>query len=171
VWRVTGAVDNTYRTSQGEDAWRRAVYTVWRRSAPYPSFLAFDAPDRSACTVERPRSNSPLQALTLQNDPVYVEAAQALADRILAETAGQSRDNRLVYAFRTAVGRRPDETELTQLRTILEDARARYTGDAKAAREIAGGRPMPAGVRAPGWAAWFNVAHVLLNLDETITKP
>jgi hypothetical protein len=171
VWRVTGSVDNTYRTSQGADAWRRGVYTVWRRSAPYPSFLTFDAPDRSACAVKRPRSNSPLQALTLQNDPVYVEAAEALADQILKGTSGAAPDDRLRFAFRTVLARDPDDAELSQLREILKDARARYSGDAKAARAIAGNRELPAGVRAPGWAAWFNVAHVLLNLDETITKP
>ena len=82
IWTVTGVVDNTYRTSQGEDRYRRGLYTIWRRSSPYPSFVAFDAPDRTSCIVKRPRTNTPLQALTLLNDPVYVEAALALARRI-----------------------------------------------------------------------------------------
>ena len=60
IWTVTGVVDNTYRTSQGEDRYRRGLYTIWRRSSPYPSFVAFDAPDRASCIVKRPRTNTPL---------------------------------------------------------------------------------------------------------------
>jgi hypothetical protein len=179
VWRVTGLVDNTYRTSQGEDAHRRGLYTVRRRSAPYPSFSSFDAPDRSACVVRRSRSNTPLQALTLQNDPVYVELAGALADRILHETptrsvsegvSAASLDDELSYAFRTVLTRRPEAAELSRLGAIFDQALARYQGDAKAAQQLAGKRNLPAGVDAATWSAWFNVAHVLLNLDETITK-
>src|SRR5690606_25842514 len=77
IWRVTGLVDNTYRTSTGPDRHRRGLYTIWRRSAPYPSFVAFDANDRSQCLVQRSRTNTPLQALTLLNDPAYVEIARA----------------------------------------------------------------------------------------------
>src|SRR4029078_11216261 len=105
-----------YRESTGEDAFRRGVYTVWRRSAPYPSFVNFDAPDRSACTVKRPRTSTPLQALTLQNDPVYVELAQSLADKLIVETAIRSRNDQLIYAFRTVLCRKPTDTELNALR-------------------------------------------------------
>jgi hypothetical protein len=170
VWRVTGLVDNTYRTSQGEDAWRRGVYTVRRRSAPYPSFSNFDAPDRSACTVKRPRSNTPLQALTLQNDEVYVELARALADRILLETSGSTLQSQLSYAFRTVLVRAPDDEELSELHGILTEAQQRYRADGKSATALAKNRSLPAGADVADWAAWFNVAHVLLNLDETITK-
>jgi Protein of unknown function (DUF1553)/Protein of unknown function (DUF1549)/Planctomycete cytochrome C len=170
IWRVTGLVDNTYRVSEGEDAWRRGVYTVWRRSAPYPSFLTFDAPDRSACTVKRPRSNSPLQALTLQNDPVYVELARSLADRVIAETSRQALDQQMTYAFRAVLSRKPEEAELAQLRAIFQEAGERYRSDSQAARELIGKRPIPAGATTADWAAWFSVCHVLLNLDETITK-
>jgi hypothetical protein len=170
VWRVTGQVDNNYRVSQGEDAWRRGVYTVWRRSAPYPSFMSFDAPDRSACTVKRPRSNTPLQALTLLNDPVYVEAAAALASRVLEETRGMSPDERLGRAFRTVHSRHPSDSELEHLRMVLSQARERYESDPKAAEQTAAKRALPDGIAAADWAAWFNVAQVLLNLDETITK-
>jgi hypothetical protein len=170
IWRVTGLVDNTYRTSPGEDGWRRGIYTVQRRSAPYPSFLTFDAPDRSACTVKRPRSNSPLQALTLQNDPVYVALAQALADRILAESAGQTLAEQLTHAFRSVLSRQPEVAEHSELRQLFERARERYAADGNAAGQLAGERALPTGATATDWAAWFNVAHVLLNLDETITK-
>jgi hypothetical protein len=170
VWRVTGLVDNNYRPSEGDDAWRRGVYTVWRRSAPYPSFMSFDAPDRSACTVKRPRSNTPLQALTLLNDPVYVEVALALADRIAVETAAQGLNEQLVHAFRSVLSRRPDERELVQLRALFEQARQRYRDDDKSVKQLVGKRQLPSNIQAADWAAWFNIAHVLLNLDETITK-
>jgi uncharacterized protein DUF1553 len=171
VWRVTGLVDNTYRVSSGDDAWRRGVYTVWRRSAPYPSFMNFDAPDRSACTVKRPRSNTPLQALTLQNDPAYVEMAEALADRVMFEgPPNGGLDERLTHAFRTVLTRRPSSAELTTLKDIHQDARERYRADPPAAKRIIGKRQLPPAMTAADWAAWFNIAQGLLNLDETITK-
>jgi hypothetical protein len=177
IWRVTGQVDNTYRTSEGEDAWRRGLYTVQRRSGPYPSASSFDAPDRSACTVKRPRTSTPLQALVLQNDPVYVAAAEALADRMLLVVAADANSSRprnsdelLVLAFRTVLSREPTEAETAELRSILDSAAQRYQANAATARRLAGSRELPPGVTPAEWAAWFNVAHVLLNLDETITK-
>jgi hypothetical protein len=182
VWRVTGLVDNTYRTSQGEDARRRGVYTVRRRSAPYPSFINFDAPDRSACVVKRTQSNTPLQALTLLNDPVYVELAATLADRLtptrsVSEGGTPTRSasevvnsEQIVYAFRTVLTRSPITTEESQLRSIFTAAEARYRSDPKAARQLIGQRTLAADADPATWAAWFNLAHVLLNLDETITK-
>lgn len=170
VWRVTGLVDNNYRTSTGDDGHRRGVYTVWRRSSPYPSFVNFDAPDRAACTVKRPLTTTPLQALTLQNDPVYVELAQALADRIIAETKGETSDGRLIFAFRTALTRQPTADELATLRSTFESAVDRYRSDDKAVKKLLAGRNLPPDIDSTDWAACFNLAHILLNLDETITK-
>jgi hypothetical protein len=170
VWRVTGAVDNTYRTSTGEDARRSGIYTVWRRSAAYPSFVNFDAPDRSACTVKRPQTSTPLQALTLQNDLVYVELSQSLADRMMIETARASLDDGLIHAFRTVLTRRPSAAELATMHSAYQDALNRYRADPKAVRALVAKRELPRGVNAADWGAWFNVAHILLNLDETITK-
>jgi hypothetical protein len=170
IWRVTGNVDNTYRTSTGEDRFRRGLYTVQRRSAPYPSFLNFDATDRSACVVKRTRSNTPLQALTLLNDPVYVELAGALADRMAGEASTSDIAARLEFGFRTCLARRPTDEERLALRHVFDESLARYETDAKAVRAIAGKRALPAGCSAAAWASWFNVAQVLLNLDETITK-
>jgi len=169
IWRVTGLVDNTYRTSAGDDAWRRGVYTVWRRSAPYPSFLSFDAPDRSACTVKRPRSNTPLQALTLQNDPVYVESAWSLAQHVLDETASQPLADQLAFAFRLALSRRPAPGELSALQTAYEQTAGRYSADPQSLQQLLAGRSIPAANQASA-AAWFSIAQILLNLDETITK-
>jgi len=148
LWRVTGKVDNTYRTSTGEDRYRRGIYTIWRRSAPYPSFLNFDATDRSACVVKRARSNTPLQALTLLNDPVYVEAATSLAERIVADNPAGDATTRICYGYRLCLTRDPKPAELAHLLEMF-------------AREKAA-RDEP--------AAWRFVATVLLNLDETITR-
>ncbi len=118
VWRVIGEVDNTYYLSAGDDLYRRGVYTIWRRSAHYPSFANFDAPNRGACTVRRQSSNTPLQALTLMNDPAYVEMSQALAARLQTETSAWERDAQFEYAFRLAVARHPRAAELEVLRQI-----------------------------------------------------
>ncbi|MFM8891875.1 MAG: DUF1553 domain-containing protein, partial [Planctomycetia bacterium] len=99
-----GGID--WQTSAGEDRYRRAIYTTWRRSTPYPSMAAFDAPDRQVCTVRRPRTNTPLQALVTLNDPVYVEAAQALARRMLRE-GGTDAAGRAARGGRRGLARRP----------------------------------------------------------------
>lgn len=135
----------TYEVSQGEDAYRRGLYTVWKRASPYPSFMNFDATARTACTIKRSRSNTPLQALTLLNDPVYVEAATALAARVLRELPDASTDARLRHAFQFCLTREPAAEELALLRPHVAND--------------------PASPRA-----WQQVATALLNLDETITK-
>jgi hypothetical protein len=176
IWRVTGEVDNNYYTSAGEDRYRRGLYTIWRRSAPYPSFVNFDAPERSACVVQRPRTNTPLQALTLLNDPVYVEAAGALARRIVEEAPTADDVGRVEFAVRTVLGRtaRPDET--AELVKVYREALPVYQADsAKTKKLLASARldksasPTKPEVAAE-LAAWYHVAEILLNLDETITK-
>ncbi|MBL9199321.1 MAG: PSD1 domain-containing protein [Opitutaceae bacterium] len=138
----------TYEMSAGEDAYRRGLYTVWKRGSPYPSFMNFDATGRGACTVRRSRSNTPLQALTLLNDPVYVEAAAALAKRVTQELPDATDDARLRHAFGLCVARPPAAVELEALRHLLAQQRAAKDDP----------------------AAWQAVASALLNLDETITK-
>jgi len=138
----------TYDVSTGEDAHRRGLYTVWKRASPYPSFITFDASARTACTVKRSRSNTPLQALTLLNDPVYVEAAAALATRVSRERPGATDEARLRHAFRLCVAREPAAVELAALDQLLAQQRA--------ARDDS--------------SAWQAIASALLNLDETITK-
>lgn len=149
VWRVTGDVDNNYTTSVGGDAYRRGLYTLWRRHAHYPSFATFDAPNRSACTVQRTRSNTPLQALTLMNDPAYVEMTQALAKRLASHQGRDIRES-LTFGFRTVLARPPTSAELDALVSV-------YEGGVSSSQEKEG--------------AWFDVASVLLNLHETINKP
>jgi hypothetical protein len=148
LWEKVGGQKYDYVVSPGDEQYRRGLYVVLKRSAPYPSFVNFDAGARMACTVKRSRSNTPLQALTLLNDPVYVEAAQAFARRIVAEQPNAGVDERLRHAFRLAVARAPKQGELQTLRTLFEAQRT-------ASDET---------------AAWQAVATALLNLDETINK-
>jgi Protein of unknown function (DUF1553)/Protein of unknown function (DUF1549) len=166
IWNVTGVVDNTYRPSAGADGYRRGLYTVWRRSSPYPSFVAFDAPDRASCVVQRPRTNTPLQALTLMNDPVYVEAAVALARRVLTDRPSADVRQQVVYAFRLCLARYPSAEEVQILEQVHRRGLSRFDADPAAARAITGAQAM----NERQLAAWFHVATVLLNLDETITK-
>ena len=160
----------TYEVSSGEDAWRRGVYTVWKRSSPYPSFMNFDATSRTACTVRRSRSNTPLQALTLLNDPVYVEAALALARRVLVERPAADAAQRLRYAFQLCVARSPSAVELSALAELLEQQTASLAADPAAAQRVVGDDEPPPDITVPELAAWHAVATALLNLDETITK-
>lgn len=148
-WRRTaGAGEELYLPSAGADAYRRGVYTLWRRNAHYPSFANFDAPDRTACTVQRDVSNTPLQALTLLNDPAYVEIAKAFGTRI-ANEGGDTLDQRLQWAFRTTLARRPSEAEAAVLRSAYEAVLDR------------GGSATEAHVE---------IATILLNLHETIHR-
>ena len=160
----------TYEVSEGEDAWRRGIYTVWKRSSPYPSFVNFDATARTACTVRRSRSNTPLQALTLLNDPVYVEAARGLAKRVLTERANATTAARIQYAFELCVARAPRPGEVALLEKLFVQESAAYAADQEAARAIAGKFTPPAGMGIVEFAAWQAIATALLNLDETITK-
>ncbi len=160
----------TYDVSSGEDAWRRGIYTVWKRSSPYPSFINFDATARIACTVRRSRSNTPLQALTLLNDPVYVEAALALARRVLTERPDAITENRLRHAFQLCLARQPNAQEIAALAGLLAQQSAAYTKDPAAARELIGKANVPPPLSASELAAWHAVATALLNLDEMITK-
>jgi len=167
VWRHVGRNEPKYATSQGDDRFRRGIYVIWRRSAPYPSFTNFDAPDRASCVVNRPRTNTPLQALTLMNDEAYVEMATSLA-RLMARQEDASMEERIVFAFRRAVSRAPTDGELRVLADVYDRERSRLEQTPAAAEKLVG--QQPAGVDVKDVAAWFFVANILLNLDETITK-
>ncbi len=159
-----------WQPSAGEDRYRRGLYTMWRRSNPYPSMVTFDAPNREVCTLRRDRTNTPLQALVTLNDPVYVEAAQALARRIWQEA--QSTEERIERGFRLCVARRPSTHELDRLRKLYEEARAELASHPEQARQLAGDLqvPTPQRYEAVELAAWTVVSNVLLNLDEFLMK-
>ena len=194
-----GSLD--WKTSDGEDRYRRALYVEWRRTSPYPSMAAFDAPNREVCALRRPRSNTPLQALVTLNDPVYIEASQALARR-MAEIPGSSSD-KARFGFRLCLARPPRERELRALMKLYEEARVNYAKRPDAAEQFASSvqdqptnEPKDQETKAPeteitnhaprstlhappsrlhaalpDLAAWTAVANVLLNLDETLMRP
>jgi len=172
VWRHVGRNAPKYNTSTTEDRFRRGVYVVWRRSAPYPSFINFDAPDRGACVIKRSRTNTPLQALTLLNDPAYVEMALALAKRLATYQPGKTMNTRqqIEYGLRLCIARQPTSQEVSLLTGLFNDELKRFQNDSKAAAQIVPPKDRPASISIERMAAWFSVANVLLNLDETITK-
>lgn len=170
IWRHIGRNEPKYVTSRGLDRHRRGLYVVWRRSAPYPSFVSFDAPDRASCVVRRSRTNTPLQALTLMNDPVYVELARALAERLLTDHPDMSLSQRIDYAFRLCLARSPKPSEARFLAKIYRKQRARFHANPQAARKLAAFGKRPTAADVERWAAWIYVSNILLNLDETITK-
>ena len=156
-----------WKTSEGPDKFRLGLYTTWRRSNPYPSMTTFDAPNREVCTLRRSRTNTPLQALVTLNDPVYIEAAQALARRM--EDSGGSVRDKAQYGFRLCLARSPSGEELDRLVRLYESSLTTFTSDPKRADSLASS-PLPSGANARELAAWTVVGNVLLNLDEMLMK-
>jgi mono/diheme cytochrome c family protein len=161
----------SYEQSHGPDLYRRGMYTFWKRTVPPASLATFDAPDREKCTARRSLTNTPLQALALMNDPTYVEAARALAQRTLLE-GGKDRDARLAYAFRLATARIPTGKEVKVLRRLLGDRVQSFRKDRASAMKLlaVGESARDARIDPAELAAWTTVTSVILNLDETITK-
>lgn len=162
---------DTYVPDSGDGAHRRSMYTFWKRTCPPPGMTTFDAPDRETCVARRGRTNTPLQALVLMNDPTYLEAARGLATRLLAEPGDDAA--RLNWAWLRAVGRTPTPNETAVVSTVLEAARQRFQGDPAAAEQFlaAAGGSVADGDDRPSLAAWTTIASLILNLDETISKP
>ncbi len=170
VWQVVYSGDK-WITSPGEDKYRRGLYTFWRRTAPHPAMVSFDAPSREFCVLRRNRSNTPLQALTTLNDPAAIEAAQAIARKVAVKPDADVQ-SRAAFAFRLVLCRAPEPREVERLVKLFESERSHFGQDPKAADKMANselGKP-PAGLTDADLAAWTVVANVLLNLDEAITK-
>jgi hypothetical protein len=170
-WQHLNFPKRDYVSDKGPNQYRRGMYTYWQRTFLHPSLAAFDAPSREECTCERPKSNTPQQALVLLNDPTYVEAARAFAERMIRE-GGAETDGRVNFAFREALGRDVAPAEQKLLSDLLERHRKQYREDAKSAEALlrVGDRPLPAGIAVPELAAWTSLARVILNLHETITR-
>ena len=169
VWSVPYSHEQ-WVTSEGEDRYRRALYTFWRRSAPYPSFMTFDATSREFCTLKRIRTNTPLQALTTLNDSAFFDAAKGFARRILAE-APTPEQGRLSYGFQLCLSRRPEAGELTRLSAFYEQQLEHFRQDRKAAEDVTKGSAITASqCDVSELAAWTLVSNVLLNMDQTLTK-
>ncbi len=164
-----GSID--WKTSDGEDKFRRGVYTQWRRSNPYPSMSTFDAPNRDTCIVRRARTNTPLQALVTMNDPVYVEAAQALARRTI-EKGGKTTAEKAAFAFKACLVRPPSDAEVARLVKLYDEAKAKFAKDATKATQFATNPlgALPKGMDLSEAAAWTVVANVIMNLDEMLMK-
>lgn len=174
IWRQTGRGEPVYKAAEGEDRFRRGVYVIWRRVAPYPSFVNFDAPDRTRCVVSRSQTNTPMQALTLLNDQAYIEMALALSARVLRLTDVETDQQRLETAFRLCAARRPSKAELDVLSELLREERLRLSESPDDIESLTKQARLPSGTAAPDdqqeWAAWLCVCNALLNLDETISK-
>ncbi len=170
-WAYLNFPTREWDKSNGPAQYRRGLYTYWCRTFLHPSLLAFDAPTREECTVERPRSNTPQQALVLLNDPSYVEAARALAERAMRE-GGRGAEGRIQFVYRQALGREADPAELKVLAALYEQHARQYAADRRGAEIFlrVGDRPAPQDLPAPELAAWTSVARVVLNLHETITR-
>ena len=159
-----------YVQDRGEKLYRRSMYTFWKRTSAPANLSTFDAPDRQVCTVRRPRTNTPLQALALLNDPTFVEAARQLASRLLAEP--QTDRQRIARAFQLATSRVPRAEETELLLKLYADQLARFRNDESAARHLlaVGDSALGPVVDPASLAAWTMVASAILNLDEVITK-
>jgi hypothetical protein len=157
--------------STGADLHRRSLYTFWKRTIPHPAMTTFDAPDREFCSVRRARTNTPLQALALWNEPGYLEAARLLGTRMLRE-GGTDDPTRVDFAFRLATGRRPKPTETAVLTKTLAQLRSEFTANGSDAYAFAktGASPMDPLLAPAELAAHTAVANMILSLDETITK-
>ena len=170
-WEFLNFPRRTWVHDKGERQYRRGMYTFWQRSFLHPSLAAFDAPSREECTADRPRSNTPQQALTLLNDPSYVEAARVFATHIMKE-GGDTDESRLTWAFRRAVSRAPKPEELTILQKLLAKHREEFRANPAGADQLprTGEAPLPDGLNKPDLAAWTSIARTILNLHETITR-
>ena len=161
----------TYVQDHGEGLYRRGMYTFWKRTCPPPSLQAFDAPEREFCLVRRSVTNTPLQALTLMNDPTYVEASRRFAERLMKE-GGTTPQQRIAYAYRLAMGRKPRAAEIETMLGLFNQQAVVFRLDPPGAKKLlaVGESPRDATLGTAELAAWTTVASVLLNLDETITK-
>ena len=166
VWNTIRHVAR-WRTSPGEDRYRRAVYTLLRKTSPYPSFLTFDSPSREICVSRRIRTNTPLQAMVTLNDPVYFEAAMAVAKKILDYNAN-SLEKQVAYGYELAVLRPPSAEKLEELLNFHEVARRAYEQDPEAVRQLF--EDSEEAVADPDHAAMVNVANIILNLDEFLNN-
>ncbi|HYV29351.1 MAG TPA: DUF1553 domain-containing protein, partial [Candidatus Eisenbacteria bacterium] len=173
IWEAVGyTASNTAKFTQdhGEALYRRSLYTFWKRTAPPPSLLTFDAPSRERFCVRRERTDTPLQALVTMNDPQYVEAARHFGERIFNYSCDV--DQRLEFGFRTVTARYPSSAEKAILKSALEKQVAKYQRDPEEAKKLisVGESPATKNVQPSDLAAYTIFASLLLNLDETLNK-
>jgi Protein of unknown function (DUF1553) len=176
LWREISHYGSTPATAQafvqdhGEKLYRRSLYTFWKRTAPPPNMLVFDAPNRETCLVARPATTTPLQALVLLNDVQFVEASRAFAQRMLHHPG--SEPDRMRWAFEECLSRPPSDKEMHILTSALARERIRYKSDEKLARVYlaAGESSRDENIPLAEHAAWSQIASLLFNLSETVTR-
>ncbi|MDB5387109.1 MAG: hypothetical protein JWM11_2755 [Planctomycetaceae bacterium] len=171
LWKELASAGQEYPQSHGADLYRRSMYTFWRRTVHHPTMAAFDAPAREICAVRRPRTNTPIQALALMNEPGFVEASRSLAERTLRE-AGPELDARLTYAFRLVLARTPAAAELKLLQNEWQSFHNQYAAHPEAAAKlITVGESKPNTTLSPVDVATMTaIANTIFNLDEAVTK-
>jgi hypothetical protein len=166
-----GRGTNSYVPGKGDDLFRRSLYTYWKRSVPHPAMLSFGVPFREVCTIQRPRSNTPLQALNLMNDPIYVESARFLAVRMMDSSADPAQ--RLAFGFRAVLARNPRPAEVVILERSYQRALTDFKADPVAVKALlaVGTKPTDPKYDPAELAALATVAGTILCMDETVTKP
>ena len=159
--------ENKYRPSEGQDLYRRSVYSYWKRTIPPPFMLTFDAAERTVCVVKRQTTSTPLQSLVLLNDPQLIEASRKLAERMI-EQGGENTRSRLEYGFLLATTREPDRSELRTLTALFEEERFRFSENESEAEALisVGSSPVNPALDTTDLAALTVVANTLINLDE-----
>jgi hypothetical protein len=174
IWEAvayTSSNTANYERDMGDALYRRSVYTFWKRTAPPPNMAVFDAPTRESCVLRRETTNTPLQALTLWNDEPFVEAARALAARMLRE-GGTDPTRRAAFGLQLVTSREPTAEELELLTGLAREQARHFADQPEAARALleVGASPPPTDLSAPELAAWTIVASALLNLDEVLHR-
>lgn len=159
-------------TSKGDDRYRRGLYTFFQRTVPYPMLMTFDSPDSNLSCTRREQSNTPLQALTILNDPTFFECSQALGKRIVAETQekNSSLEKRINHAFELCLSRKPTAKEFKIVRQLYQDQIRLLKSDQAAVSKLTNPKAIPAGSTPQEVAAWIIIGRVLMNLDEFVTR-
>jgi len=170
-WANLNFPKREYQNDRGENEYRRGLYSFWCRTFTHPSLMAFDAPSREECVIERAVSNTPMQALALLNDPTYVEAARVFAEKAL-RCGGTTAAERIHWSFQQALERDPSNYEKEKLSALCRKETERYKGDLEAAKQLiaVGEMPVPKDLNPAELAAWTSVARVIFNLNETIVR-
>jgi len=170
IWKAIS--NNTYKQGKGQDLYRRSLYTYWRRTIPPPTMMNFNAAAREVCIVRTDRTNTPLQALTMLNNPIFVESSRKLAERMLSEVSG-SAGEQVRHGFRLLLTREPTAQELAILVQLYQETRSEFAAAPEAARKLlaTGASPQHKNLAPVKLAAMAIVASTIMNLDEAVSKP
>ncbi len=159
-----------WNVSEGDDRYRRGLYTFFKRTSPHPNLITFDCPDANTTCIDRNRSNTPLQSLVTLNNATFSEAARLLASRILSQQELKSDVDRVHYAFRLCLSREPDSFETSELAKLLNDLRQTFADQPDEAQKLVGADSSESGFSLTDQAAWIATSRIMINLDEFITR-